>query len=335
VERVKGLPGVESAAVIDWLPLSEDAQHTTHGFAIAGQPAVLPGQRPRALFSSISSDYFRVMSIPVLQGRSLTEQDTESSPWVVVINEVMARKFWPNQDAIGQVITMDTTPDERPREIVGIVGNVKQYTLAVEPVPEMYAPYPQQAVHSTADLAESRVHKSLVIRTNHISRGLIERIRGAVTELVNDSPVFGMTTVEQTVSNSARPWSFLSQLLGVFAAVALLLAATGIYGVISYSVSERSQEIGLRMALGAQSGQVVRLVLKQTLTFSLLGVAIGMAASFGATPMLSRFLYGVKAHDLLTLVSVSLVLIGVALLASYVPALRASRIDPMVTLRHE
>jgi putative ABC transport system permease protein len=335
LERVKALPGVESAAVIDWLPMSEDAEHFPQGFTIVGQPGAPPGQRPRVLFSSVSPDYFRVMSIPVRRGRSLTEQDTENAPWVVVINEAMARKFWPHQDAIGQVTTLGTTPDERPREIVGIVGNVRQYELAEESQPEMYAPYPQQAAHSTATMAESRVHKSLVIRTSFLSKDLIESVRKAVTELVDDSPVFGITSVEQTVSNSARPESFFSQLLGIFAAVALLLATLGVYGVISYSVSERNHEIGLRMALGAQSGQVLGLVLKEGLALSLLGVAIGLAASFGATPVLSRFLYGVRAHDPLTLILVSLLLIGVAILATYVPARRATRVDPLVTLRHE
>jgi putative ABC transport system permease protein len=247
----------------------------------------------------------------------------------------MARKFWPNQDAIGQVITLDTTPDERPREVVGVVGNVRQYEPAEGSQPEMYAPYQQLAVHSTAALAESRVHKNLIVRTRLTSKDLTERVREAVTELADDSPVFGITTVQQTVANSARPKSFFSQLLGIFAAVALLLASLGIYGVISYSVSERNREIGLRIALGAQSGQVLGLVLKEGLRLSLLGVAIGLAASFGATPVLSRFLYGVQAHDPLTLAFVSLLLIGVTLIASYVPALRATRIDPMVTLRHE
>jgi putative ABC transport system permease protein len=335
LERVKALPGVESTAVIDWLPMSEDAEHVNYGFTLAGQPAVLPGQRPRVLFSSVSSDYFRVMSIPVLKGRSFREQDTESAPWVVVINEAMARKFWPNQDAVGQVITLDTTPDERPREIVGVVGNVRQYELAEESHPEMYAPYQQQAGHSTAALAESRMHKSLIVRTSFVSKGLIESVRGAVTEIVDDSPVFGITTVQQTVSNSARFESFFSQLLGIFAAAALLLATLGIYGVISYSVSERNHELGLRIALGAQSGQVLGLVLKEGLTLSLLGVGIGLGASFGATPVLSRFLYGVHAHDPLTLAFVSLLLIGVTLFASYVPARRATRIDPIVTLRYE
>jgi putative ABC transport system permease protein len=252
-----------------------------------------------------------------------------------VINEAMARKFWPHQDAIGQVITLDTTPDERPREVVGIVGNVRQYELAEESQPEIYAPYPQQTTHSTASMAESRVHKSLVIRTSFLSKEVIESVHKAVTKLVDDSPVFGITSVEQTVSNSARPEGFFSQVLGIFAAVALLLATLGVYGVISYSVSERNHEIGLRMALGAQSGQVLGLVLREGLTLSLLGVAIGLAASFGATPVISRFLYGVHAHDPLTLALVSLLLIGITLLATYVPARRATRVDPLVILRHE
>jgi putative ABC transport system permease protein len=335
LERVKALPGVESAALIDWLPMSEDAEHFLQGVTILGQPAVLPDQRPRVMFSSVSSDYFHVMSIPVRRGRGLREQDTESAPWIAVINEAMARKFWPGQDAIGQVITLDTTPDEQPREIVGIVGNVRQYELAEESQPEVYAPYQQQTTHSTASMAESRVHKSLVIRMSFFSKDMIESVRKTVTELVDDSPVFGITSVEQTVSNSARPESFFAQVLGVFAAVALLLATIGVYGVISYSVSERNHEIGLRMALGAQSGQVLGLVLQEGLTLSLLGVAIGLAASVGVTPVISRFLYGVQAHDPLTLALVSLLLIGVTILATYVPARRATQVDPLVILRHE
>jgi putative ABC transport system permease protein len=335
LEKVKGLPGVESAALIDWLPLSEDAQHVSYGFAIAGQPSVLSSQRPRALFSSVSSDYFRVMGIPVLKGRSLTEQDTESMPWVVVINDAMAKKFWPNQDAIGQTITFDSTPDERPRQVVGIVGDVRQFILTANPVSEIYAPYSQLPVHSTGNLGESRLHKSLVVQTNYMSKALVEGVRRAVAELADDSPIFGITTVEQTVSDSARPWSFLARLLAIFASVALLLAVIGVYGVISYSVSERSQEIGLRMALGAQSSQVIGLVLKQTLGVSLLGVLVGLAGSMAATPVLSKFLYGVKPHDLMTLSLVSVLLIAATLLASYVPARRATRIDPLAVLRHE
>jgi putative ABC transport system permease protein len=335
LERIKALPGIESAALIDWLPLSEDSQRGRPGFVTAGQQGALPGQRPHVLLSSISSDFFQVMKIPVLKGRGIAERDTDGAPWVAVINEAMARKFWPNQDAIGQVITMDSTPGERPREIVGIVGNIKQRALTAATEPEVYVSYAQQDTHSTAELAEGRVHKTLVVRTSYVSKGLIESVRGTLSELAADSPVFGITLVQRTVSDSARPWTFLAELLGIFAAVALLLAAVGIYGVISYSVSERRQEIGIRMALGARSGRVFGLVLKQTLTLSILGVALGLAASFGATPVLSRFLFGVKPHDLLTLGLVSALLIFVTLLASYVPAKRAMRIDPMLAIRHE
>jgi putative ABC transport system permease protein len=182
---------------------------------------------------------------------------------------------------------------------------------------------------------EARVHKNLVVRSHFVSKELIESVRKTISELAPDSAVFGVTTVQQTVSDSAGDWRFLSQLLGLFAAVALLLAAIGIYGVISYSASQRSHEIGLRMALGAQPGQVLGLVLRQAMILSLVGVVIGAAASFVATPFLTVYLYGVKPHDALTLTLVSLLLIGVTLFASYVPAHRATRIDPMETLRHE
>jgi putative ABC transport system permease protein len=163
----------------------------------------------------------------------------------------------------------------------------------------------------------------------------MDSLRNAVAELDKDSPVFGIRTVREVVSNSGHLERFYTTLLGIFAAIALLLAAIGIYGVISYSVSERNHEIGLRMALGAQSGQVLRLVLKEGLLLSLTGVAIGLAASFGATPLIGSFLYGVKAHDPLTLVIVSLFLVNIAILATYIPARRATTVDPMVTLRHE
>jgi putative ABC transport system permease protein len=183
--------------------------------------------------------------------------------------------------------------------------------------------------------AESRVHKSLVIRTRSTSAALIESVRRTISGLAPDSAVFGVTTVEKTVSNSARPWTVLSEMLGLFAAMGLILAAIGIYGVISYSVSERSHELGLRMVLGAQPRHVVRLVLRQAMTLSVLGVIFGVAASFAAAPLLAEFLYGVKPHDVLTLLLVSSLLIAVSFLASYIPARHATLIDPMETLRHD
>jgi predicted permease len=334
LQRVKSLPGVDDAALADWLPLAGDAQHSRRGFTIAGQPAALPSEH-RAMFDAISPDYFRVMTIPMLKGRGLTEQETVTAPWVVVINEAMARAYWSNENPIGHVITFDSTPDEQPRQIVGIVGNVKQRFLTRDSAPETYVALPQQPIHSNAGLAESRVHKSLVIRSRWISPELMESVRKVVNQLADDSPMFGVMTLPQMVSDSARSWSFLAQLLSIFAGVALLLAALGIYGVISFSVSQRDHEIGLRMALGAQPVQLVGLILRQAMTLSLAGLLLGLGASFGATTLLVRFLYGVAPHDIPTIAVVSLVLMTSTLFASYLPARRVTKTDPMQTLRHE
>jgi putative ABC transport system permease protein len=337
LERVKALPGVESAALIDWLPMSEERTDSpTRGFTITGRPAALGGEKPNAFYSAISPDYFRVMQIPLLKGRSPTEQDTYSTPWVVTINDAMARKFWPNQDPIGQMITLDVVPgEEKPREIVGVVGNVKQFASRIDPGPEIYASYLQQPKQSPTLFTETRLHKSLVVQTSFESQSLIDSMRSTVAGMDRDSPVFGITTVRNVVLDSTTVERFYTRLLGSFALTALLLAAIGIYGVISYSVLERSHEIGVRMALGAQSKQVLRLMLKEGLMLSSLGVALGVAASFAATPLIAAFLYGVKAYDLLTWSLVSVFLMGVTLVATYIPGRRATRLDPMVALRHE
>ena len=333
--RVRNIPGVEGAALIDWLPLAENAQPAGPAFTIAGRSAVAPAEKPSVLLGAVSPDYFSLMGIPIVRGRGITEQDTETSAGVVVINEAMARQFWPNEDPIGQEIAFDFSPEERPRQIVGIVGNVKQFVLTMDPQPQSFVAISQLPAHTVAGWTESRVHKSLVIRSQSMSAGLIENVRKVMSQLAPDSPVFGVRTVEQTVLNSARPWSVLSQLLGIFAGMALILAAIGIYGVISYSVGERSHELGLRMALGAQRKNVLRLVLGQAMMLSVLGVMIGVAGSFAAVPLLAEFLYGVKPHDVLTTVLVSSLLIAVTFFASYIPARHATAIDPMQTLRHD
>src|ERR1700730_322212 len=335
LERVREIPGVESAALVDWLPLADNAQHAFPGFTIVGRSTDLSAEKPTVILDGVSAGYFQLMGIPIVRGRGVTEQDTETSAPVVVINEAMARQFWPNEDPIGREITFDSSPEDRPRQIVGIAGNVKQFELIRESQAQAYVSYLQLPAHTVPGWTESRVHKSLVIRTHSTSAALIESVRRTISGLAPDSAVFGLTTVEKTVSNSARPWTVLSQMLGLFAAMALILAAIGIYGVISYSVSERSHELGLRMALGAQRGHVVRLVLGQAMMLSVVGVIIGVAASFAAAPLLAEFLYGVKPHDVLTLVLVSSLLIAVTFLASYIPARHATLIDPMETLRHD
>ncbi|HEV2399695.1 MAG TPA: ABC transporter permease [Candidatus Sulfotelmatobacter sp.] len=330
LERTRNLPGVEDAALADWLPLLETPQYAAPEFKIGGQ-----GESANVLRQGVSSNYFRIMGIPVLRGRSLVEQDTRSNAWVIVINEAMARKLWKNEDPIGRTITFSDSPEEKPRQIVGIVGNVHQFGLTVDPQPEAYIAYQQQPVRIHSGWTETRIHKSLIVRTRSVSKALMQGVRRTITELAPESAIFGITTVQQTVSDSAGPWRFFSQTLQLFAAVALILAVIGIYGVISYSVGERTHELGLRMALGAQRSQVLGLVLRQAMVLALLGIGIGVAGSFAATPLLAEFLYGVKAHDPLTMFLVALLLGAVTFLASYVPAHYATKIDPMQTLRHE
>jgi putative ABC transport system permease protein len=205
----------------------------------------------------------------------------------------------------------------------------------MDPQPEAYIDYRQAPVRIRSGWTEARIHKSLIIRTHSTSKTLVENVRRTISELAPESAVFGITTVERTVSKSATPWRFLSQLFELFAAIALILAVIGIYGVISYSVGERTHELGLRMALGAQRAQVLALVLRQAMLLSLIGVAIGLAGSFAATPLLADFLYGVKSHDFPTLAMVSSLLVAVTFFASFLPARHATKIDPMRTLRHE
>ncbi len=339
LERFRSTPGVEDVAIIDWLPLldgpGDSAQYASPGFTIAGRGVSTAAEKPTVLREGISSDYFPMMTIPVIRGRSITEQDTPSNAWVVVINQAMAKRYWPNQDPIGQAIKFDDSPDEKPRQIIGIVQDVKQFSLTIPAEPEAYVPYQQLSSRIYPGWTEARVHKSIVIRTHADLTALMERMRRIISELAPESAIFGITTVERTVSQSATDWRFLSHILELFAAIALLLAVIGIYGVISYSIRERRHELGLRMALGAQPSQVLRLVLRQAMVLCVTGVAIGLVSSFAATPLISKFLYGVKPNDLLTFVLVSSVLVAVTFFASYVPARHATKIDPMQTLRHE
>lgn len=339
LERFRSTPGVEDVALVDWLPLldgvGDSMQYASPGFTITGQSISTPAEKPSVFRQGVSSDYFGMMSIPIVRGRGISEQDTASNAWVVVINEAMAKRYWPSQDPIGQAIKFDDSPDEKPRQIVGVVQDVKQFSLTMPAEPEAFVPYQQLSARIYPGWTEARVHKSIIIRTQADPKELMQSMRRIISELAPESAIFGITTVEQTVSQSATDWRFLSEVLELFAAIALLLAVIGIYGVISYSIGERRHELGLRMALGAQRGQVLGLVLRQAMMLSLIGIAIGVAGSFAATPVLAKFLYGVKAHDTLTLVVVSSLLMAVTFVASYVPARHATKIDPMRTLRHE
>jgi putative ABC transport system permease protein len=341
LEKTAVLPGVESAAVIGALPTRCCPEF--YSFAILGHSAPPPENRPRAGYSEVSSGIFSTLKIPLVKGRYLDEHDAEAAPWVIVINQSFARKFFPNEDPIGQQILLRYDPypvDElRPRQIIGIVGNVKHFGLGEETPPFVYAPFTQQPAVFPGGAARAHLHKALVLRTpsGPMSGGktLAVSVKQALAEIDPNQPVTNIMTMEDVLSASLGDYRFYMELLGIFAGVAILLAAVGIYGVMSYSVSERTHEMGIRMALGARPGDVLGLVVKLGLKLTCIGVALGVALAIGVTRLISTFLFGVKPTDPLTYVAVALGLVAIASLACYIPARRATRVDPMIALRYE
>ncbi len=319
-EQIRAIAGVKEVGGIDDLPLGTEFRQASR-FIVEGQPIPPSGERPIAEFRTVSLGYFSALRIPLRAGRLFTEDDFKQQN-TVVVNEAMARRFWPNGEAVGKRINLCSL-DPKPcwTTIIGIAGNVHQYGLDHAPTYDVYfvggwTPY--FIVRSASDPL---------------------RIAAAVTEVVHkfdaNLPVTHMMTLDRLVSDSVSPRRFSSVLVAIFAGLALLLAAIGIYGVMSYTVSRRTQEIGVRMALGAQLGSVRRMILGQTLRLTLLGVGIGLAGAFVVARFLTSLLFGVGVYDPVTFLGVAALLIVVALAASYIPARRAMRVDPIVALRYE
>ncbi|HTV53968.1 MAG TPA: ABC transporter permease, partial [Terriglobia bacterium] len=320
LSRINVLPGVRSDAAISPLPLSGDSRGAN--FEIQGQPLTIK-EEPNANLRVITPDYFRTMRIPLLRGRAFTQEDGTTSRPVVIINQTLARKFFGNESPIGQRVEVPL--NGIMREVVGVVGDVKHETLATESGPEVYLPYPQWPSS----------FMSIVVRTKNDPRGIIDATRKEVTLLDKDLPVFDVKTLDQYVAHSVAQPRFSALLLSSFGILSLFLTAIGLYGVIGYAVAQRTHEIGIRVALGAQKRDVLGMVIGQGVKLVLIGVAVGIAGALALTRFLSSLLYGVNATDPLTLIAVSLILTGVALLACYIPAKRAAKVDPMVALRHE
>lgn len=319
-------PEVSSAGFVTRLPLMSALNNITSFLAIEGRE-VPPGERPEIDFRRASTGYFQTMGIPLLSGRLVTEQDVANNTSSVLINEAMAKRFWPGEDPVGRRISTANSTGQQTQwqTIVGVVGSVRHLGLDVEPRPEIY--YHTNTVPPFGPV--------VVIRTTGDPQRLISIARAKVRELDRDVPISNVNTMEQLVAQSVAQRRFGMFLVGIFAALALVLAVVGIYGVVSYSVAQRTNEIGVRMALGASASDVLKLVLKNGMTLALIGVAIGLAAAVAATRLMAAMLFEVKPTDVATFAIVSVGLILVALLACYVPARRAMKVDPLVALRYE
>lgn len=323
VEHIRSLPGVQSAGAVLSLPLGGDTFNVGRSYIREGRPAT-PEESANAAYLVATPDYFRALQIPVVAGRPFTDQDTEQTPQVLIVNESMARKLWPGESPVGKRITV--WRDEKfLREIVGVVGDTKP-SLDTEAGPQMYVPFAQDSNWSGM---------SLVIRTNGDPAAATAAVRSEIRSLDKGIPVFNVKTMNDVLALSVGPRRTPMLLLSAFAGVALLLAMIGIYGVTAYHVSQRTQEIGIRMALGAQMADVVKLVLKGGMALALIGIGVGLAGAFLLTRLMTSLLFGVKPTDGVTFVAVSLCLLVTAIIASYLPARRATKVDPLVALRYE
>jgi putative ABC transport system permease protein len=322
IESVKGLPKVRSVATTEFTPLSGASFNTT--FSIEGRAESGSGEEFRTSGCVVSPDYFETMGIQILRGRQFAEQDEKMSSESIIINETMARRYWPDEDPVGHHIKLKKSEDKL-WEIVGVVGDVKQFSIETEPLPYVYVPYGR--------LPDSG--KILVVRTDDDPVDMMPALRSQVWAIDKDAPILKMNTMEQAISASLAQPRFNTFILSIFSALGFILAVVSLYGVVAYTVSQRTREIGIRMALGAGALDVMKLVIKQGIILTLAGIAIGLACVFALMRVLSNLIYGLSATDPTTLAAASLAMAAVALAASIVPARRAMKVDPVAAIRHE
>jgi putative ABC transport system permease protein len=328
LQRVEAVPGVVSAGYVTAIPLTWKGGTT--GVFPEGTREPVPGVSYDANHRQVSANYLQTMSVPLRQGRYFTAQDNELSMPVAIVNETMAREYWPNGDAVGRRFKLGDPAEDTPWfTIVGVVGDVRQMGIDVPVKGEMYLPYGQVAPY------EFYAPRDLALRTNGDPMSVAGAVRQAIRSVDTDQPVSNVATMEEVLGREASQRRLGMILLTAFAVLALLLASLGIYGVLAYFVAQHRNEIGVRLALGATPARILLLVLQKGMKLTLLGVAIGLVASFALTRLMSSLLFGVKAVDPLTFAAVPVLLASVALLACWIPARRAARVDPMVALRYE
>jgi putative ABC transport system permease protein len=325
--RVEQLSGVESAGMVSFTPLSFSGMN--FAFTVEGSRPATDMNLPLAVYRVISPDYFRTMGIPTLRGRSFDRQDTVEKPAVVVVNRKLAEQFWPGQDPIGKRLKVGPADSPNPwATVIGVVGDVRQVGLQGEQRLEMYASYKQDPRGFIAP-------RDLVVRSKADPASIVAAVREQVWAVDKDQPVSNVRTMEQVFASAVARERFQALLLGLFAGLALVLAVVGLYGVMSYAVTQRTHEIGIRMALGAQRREVLRLIIGEGMLLTLVGVALGLGVALGVTRLMTGILYGVTATDPTTFVAVAGLLAAVAFIACYIPARRATKVDPLVALRYE
>jgi len=323
VQRVKTVPGVQSAAVVNYLPLG--GANASDVFLVEGQPEPKAGQENIGRYRVCTPDYFQTMGIPILKGRPFTDQDRAGSKPVIIVNETLARRYWPNGDALGKRMRFSGPLDKAPwMEVVGIAQDVKhELNLAV--TPDYYTPHAQDPWNAMV----------LVARTTAEPGSMAGPIRQQVLAIDKDQPVYGVYTMNEVRAISVTLYTFAFATMAIFATVALLLASIGIYGVMAFAVTQRTQEIGIRMALGARAADVLKLVVTNGMSLAVIGVVAGLVGAFGITRLMASLLFNVSPTDLVTFALVTVGLLLVALIACYIPARRATKVDPLVALRYE
>jgi len=328
LERLRNVPGVSAAGLVTDIPLYGGS---STGFDVDGRPEALPGQRPMTDYRLINADYFAAMGMKLVKGRAFSRYDTEAAPGVVIINETMATRFFAGEDPIGRRLDLSGDPKDL-RDIVGVVGDVRNYGVDEEVKPEVYVPFLQSAPDYLSGVVSA---VTIVVRSAIEPTALAAALREQVQALDKDQPVSELRTMEWYLADYMAQRRFNMLLLGAFAGVALVLAAVGIYGVIAYTVTQRTHEMGIRIALGAKGGDILRLVFRNAMATTLTGIALGLSAAFALTRLLRSLLYQVSPTDPVVFAAIPLLLLSVAVIATYLPARRATLVDPIEALRAE